>query len=96
MCKASKQTIVEVEEIVEAGAIPPDDVHVPGIFIQRIIKGPKYEKRVERLMTRKDSEKTDQSPAAKMRERIARRAALEFKDGMYGKCCFRKKVVSTV
>ena len=47
MCKAGKITIVEVEEIVEVGEIPAEDVHVPHIFVQRVIKGPKYEKRIE-------------------------------------------------
>ena len=45
--KAGKICIVEVEEIVETGTIPPDDVHLPSIYVQRIIKGEKYEKRVE-------------------------------------------------
>ena len=47
MCKAAKITIAEVEEIVEEGEIPADHVHIPHIFVQRIIKGPKYEKRIE-------------------------------------------------
>jgi 3-oxoacid CoA-transferase len=47
MCKASKVTIAEVEEIVPIGSIPPDEVHVPGIFVDRIVKGDKYEKRIE-------------------------------------------------
>lgn len=47
MARAAKTTIVEVEEIVEIGDIKPDDVHLPGIFVDRIIKGQKYEKRIE-------------------------------------------------
>lgn len=47
MCKAAKVTIAEVEEIVPVGSIPPDAVHVPGIFVHRIVKGDKYEKRIE-------------------------------------------------
>lgn len=47
MCKAAKITIAEVEEIVPCGAIAPEDVHVPHAFVQRVIKGPKYEKRIE-------------------------------------------------
>lgn len=47
MCKAAKITIAEVEEIVPVGSIPPDEVHVPGIFVHRIVKGDKYEKRIE-------------------------------------------------
>ena len=47
MAKAAKITIAEVEEIVELGAIEPDEVHLPGIYVDRIIKGEKYEKRIE-------------------------------------------------
>ena len=47
MCKAAKITIAEVEEIVETGQLDPDHVHLPGIFVDRIVKGPSYEKRVE-------------------------------------------------
>lgn len=49
---AGKITIVEVEELVELGEIEPDQVHTPGIFVQRIIKGPKFEKRIEQRTTR--------------------------------------------
>nr|KAG5696367.1 hypothetical protein BaRGS_028362 [Batillaria attramentaria] len=47
MCKAAPVSIVEVEEIVEVGEIAPEDVHVPHIYVQRILKGPKYEKKIE-------------------------------------------------
>ena len=47
MCKAGHVTIAEVEEIVEDGEIPAEDIHVPSIFIQRVIKGEKYLKRIE-------------------------------------------------
>ena len=47
MCKASKITIAEVEEIVPLGAIPPEDVHIPHAYVHRVIKGPRYEKRIE-------------------------------------------------
>lgn len=47
MCKAAKTTIVEVEEVVDIGEIPEDSVHVPAIYVDRIIKGEKYEKRIE-------------------------------------------------
>lgn len=47
MCKAAKITIAEVEEILPVGSIPPDEVHVPGIFVHRVVKGDKYEKRIE-------------------------------------------------
>ena len=47
MCTAAKICIVEVEEIVEVGELPEDGIHVPAIYVDRIIKGPKYEKRIE-------------------------------------------------
>ncbi len=47
MCKAAKITIAEVEEIVENGTIPPEDVHVPSIYVQRVLLGSKFEKRIE-------------------------------------------------
>lgn len=47
MCKAAKITIAEVEEIVENGSIPPEDVHVPSIYVQRVLLGSKFEKRIE-------------------------------------------------
>lgn len=47
MCKAGKITIAEVEEIVEVGEIPAEDVHVPHIYVQRVVKGPSYQKRIE-------------------------------------------------
>lgn len=86
MCRAAKCTIVEVEEIVPVGSIDPDQVHVPNVFVQRIIKGTNYEKRIERLKINspsKSSSVVGNTPAAKLRERIARRVALEFQDGMY-------------
>lgn len=47
MCKAAKVAIVEVEEIVEIGQLNPDHIHLPGIFVDRIVKGPIYEKPIE-------------------------------------------------
>jgi 3-oxoacid CoA-transferase subunit A len=52
MATAGKITIAEVEELVEPGMIDPDHVHTPGIFVQRILQGPRYEKRVERRTVR--------------------------------------------
>ncbi|KAM9984303.1 hypothetical protein ACTFIZ_004017 [Dictyostelium cf. discoideum] len=89
MATAAKITIAEVEEIVDAGEIKPDEVHVPGIYIQRIVKGPSFEKRIERLTVQKEKSgeaavaAKPKDEAAAKRERIVRRAALEFEDGMY-------------
>ena len=47
MATAGKVTIAEVEEIVENGEIDPANVHIPGIYVQRIVKGEKFEKRIE-------------------------------------------------
>ncbi|XP_055324160.1 succinyl-CoA:3-ketoacid coenzyme A transferase 1, mitochondrial isoform X1 [Sitodiplosis mosellana] len=85
MCRAAKCTIVEVEEIVPAGSIDPEQVHIPSIFVHRIIQGGNYEKRIERLKITSASTGAsgELSGAEKMRERIVRRAALEFEDGSY-------------
>merc|ERR1712038_1128876 len=86
MCKAGKITIAEVEEIVDVGEIPPDQIHIPSIYVQRIIHGPSYEKRIERTTLFSppgEVGKTDKSAAALMREKIVRRAVCEFSDGMY-------------
>ncbi|XP_031631148.1 succinyl-CoA:3-ketoacid coenzyme A transferase 1, mitochondrial [Contarinia nasturtii] len=85
MCRAAKCTIVEVEEIVPVGEIDPEHVHVPSIYVHRIIQGDNYEKRIERLKITSESNEseTELSNAAKMRERIVKRAALEFEDGSY-------------
>jgi 3-oxoacid CoA-transferase/3-oxoacid CoA-transferase subunit A len=53
MATAGRITIAEVEEIVEVGALDPDHIHTPGIFVQRVVKGDRYEKRIERRTTRK-------------------------------------------
>jgi 3-oxoacid CoA-transferase subunit A len=52
MATAGRVTIAEVEELVEVGEIDPDDVHTPGVFVKRIVKGEAYEKRIERRTTR--------------------------------------------
>jgi acyl CoA:acetate/3-ketoacid CoA transferase len=48
MAKAAKLTIAEVEEIVPVGSIDPDNVHVPGIFVDRLVVSKRLEKRIER------------------------------------------------
>ena len=49
---AGRTTIAEVEELVDVGQIDPDDVHLPGVFVQRVLVGA-HEKRIERRTTRK-------------------------------------------
>ena len=53
MCGAAKITVAEVEELVPAGELDPNQIHVPGIFVQRIFQGKNYEKRIEQLTVRK-------------------------------------------
>lgn len=53
MCGAAKITIAEVEELVPAGELDPNQIHIPGIFIKRIFQGEKYEKRIEQRTVRK-------------------------------------------
>ena len=50
--KAAKTTIVEVEEIVENDSIPHEDVHLPSIYVQHVIKGDAYQKRIEVILFR--------------------------------------------
>lgn len=81
MCKAAKYTIAEVEEICEVGALAPDHIHIPSVYVDAVYQGKSFEKRIEK---RKLREKT-QGGGSKddVRSRIIRRAALEFQDGMY-------------
>ena len=53
MCGAAKITVAEVEELVPAGELDPNQIHIPGIFVQRIFEGKNYEKRIEQRTVRK-------------------------------------------
>jgi 3-oxoacid CoA-transferase subunit A len=53
MATAAKVTVAEVEQLVAPGAIDPDHIHTPGIFVKRIVKCPSYEKRIEQRTVRK-------------------------------------------
>lgn len=53
MAMAGKITIAEVEELVAEGELNPNEIHTPGIFVQRIFEGVNYEKRIEQVTTRK-------------------------------------------
>ena len=55
MAAAAKVTIAEVEELVEPGALDPDQIVTPGIYVQRILVGELYERRIERRTVRKVS-----------------------------------------
>jgi len=52
MATAGKVTVAEVETLVPVGQIDPDHIHTPGIFVDRIVQGAHYEKRIEKLTTR--------------------------------------------
>jgi 3-oxoacid CoA-transferase subunit A len=54
MAMAGKITIAEVEELVPAGELNPDQIHTPGIYVQRIFQGSNYEKRIEQRTVRKN------------------------------------------
>jgi len=56
MATAGRVTVAEVEELVEPGVLDPDQIHTPGIFVQRIIRGSGYQKRIEqRTLRQKDA-----------------------------------------
>lgn len=88
MGRNAKMTIVEAEEIVEPGEIAPESVHLPGIYVKKVVQST-AEKNIEKYTFAKDEHDTDAKTAlgsgetAAKRERIVRRAAKEFKNGMY-------------
>lgn len=53
MATAANVTVAEVEHLVEPGAIDPDQIHTPGIFVKRLVRCPPYEKRIEQRTVRK-------------------------------------------
>jgi 3-oxoacid CoA-transferase len=83
MAGAAHITVAEVEEIVEAGTLKPDEIHVPGVFVTRVFKGEKFEKRIEKLTLDKGGKTQSSKPDELIRERIAKRAAKEVTKGMY-------------
>lgn len=87
MARNAKVTIVEAEHIVEPGEIDPAAVHIPGIYVTKVIKST-AEKRIEKVVNAKDPNAAKEGAlgsgdSASKRERIVRRAAKEFKNGMY-------------
>lgn len=90
MAKAARLTIVEAEHIVEVGELDPNDVDLPGIFVDRIVPAT-AEKQIDILKLREEESgaggegggAASVSPAQEKRNRIARRAAKELKDGFY-------------
>jgi 3-oxoacid CoA-transferase len=77
---AGKICLAEAEKIVEAGELDPDEIHLSGVFVNKVILATSNEKRIERLRLQ-DNGKNGVVKGA--RARIVRRAAKEFKNGMY-------------
>lgn len=83
MANAARCTIVECEELVEIGELEPEQIHLPGLNVNRIFKGEKFENRIE-ILKFSDEEKSGSTgrPGTSVRDIIAQRAALEFVPGM--------------
>jgi 3-oxoacid CoA-transferase len=86
MARNAKVTIVEAEHIVEPGELDPASIHVPGIYVDRVVQST-AEKKISKYTFAKDPYEQLQScgggDALAKREKIVKRAAQEFKDGMY-------------
>jgi 3-oxoacid CoA-transferase len=81
---AGKITIAEVEELVPAGTLDPNQIHTPGIYVQRIFQGTNYVKPIEHVTTQNNqSIPAKLSPLEVKKEWIAQRIAQEIKDGDY-------------
>src|SRR5207245_9290584 len=80
IASCGKVCVAEVEQLVEIGELDPDQVHTPGIFVNRIIQGAKYEKRIEFRTTRGAAASKKENP---VRELMAKRAAQELRGGYY-------------
>ena len=74
-----KVCIAEVEELVDVGVLGADEIHLPGIYVDRILQGPSYEKRIE-FRTIAGANTGKESP---IRIAMAKRAAKELRDGFY-------------
>ena len=81
MAMAAKITIVEAEHITDY--LQPDEIHLPAIFVNRIVKGTNYEKRIEKIKLAEGQSSKPASKEEQVRIAIAKRAAQEFQDGMY-------------
>ncbi len=78
--KAAKLTIAEVEELVAPGELEPDEIHLPGVYVHRVVKSDRYEKPIE-IATVAGS--TFGFKSSERREWIAQRITKELKDGDY-------------
>jgi 3-oxoacid CoA-transferase len=80
IASCGKLCIAEVEHLVEIGELDPDQVHTPGIYVDRIIEGAKYEKRIEFRTVQGSGSAQKANP---IRDLLAKRAAQELHDGYY-------------
>lgn len=89
MAAAGKICIAEVEELVSPGELDPNNIHVPGIYIQRIFQGSNYEKRIEQRTLSLSNDKTSDEVSffeygvGLTKFGIAKRISKEIKDGYY-------------
>jgi 3-oxoacid CoA-transferase len=89
MAAAGKICIAEVEELVETGSLNPNDIHVPGLYVQRIFEGKNYEKRIENrtvantIALNKEENKIFEFGVGLTKFGIAKRISTELKDGDY-------------
>src|ERR1700716_2596603 len=80
IASCGKVGIAEVEQLVEVGELDPDQIHTPGIFVDRIIEGTSYEKRIEFRTVQGSAAAKKENP---IRDLMAKRAAQELRDGYY-------------
>jgi 3-oxoacid CoA-transferase len=80
IASCGKVCVAEVEQLVEIGELDPDQIHTPGIFVDRIIQGASYEKRIEFRTVQGSATSKKENP---IRELMAKRAAQELRDGYY-------------
>ena len=86
MAAAGKICIAEVEELVETGEIDPNEIHVPGIYVQRIFKGENYQKRIEQRTTLSQSENEEvlyENGKGLTKYGIAKRISQEIRNNSY-------------
>lgn len=83
--KCAHTCVAEAEIIVQAGELDPDEIHLPGIYVDRLVLAVQNEKRIERVRLSSNTEKNNNNNhvADGGRGRIMRRAAKEFKHGMF-------------
>ena len=75
-----KVTVAEVEQLVDVGELDPEQIHTPGVYVDRILQGASYQKRIEFRTVASAAASKKESPA---RTRMAQRAAQELRDGFH-------------